>query len=126
MLEILFEIVGEFVLEFVVEVLAELGLHSLKSSGSGDVPLWLAALGYTLFGTAAGGLSLLVFPAHFVTNPTFRLASLVVTPVAAGLAMAAIGSWRRKRGQALHRLDRFFCGYIFALALAFIRFYFAQ
>ena len=50
------------------------------------------------------------------------VAGLAVTPVLAGLAMGVLGAWRQRRGQELLRLDRFAYGYLFALALALVRF----
>ena len=40
--------------------------------------------------------------------------------------MAGIGAWRRRRDQELIRLDRFAYGYLFALAMAAIRFAFGS
>jgi hypothetical protein len=36
--------------------------------------------------------------------------------------MALLGAWRARRGQDLIRLDRFAYGYLFALAMAAMRF----
>ena len=85
-----------------------------------------AAVGYTLFGAIAGGLSLLVFPAHLVKGKTLRMVNLVATPVAVGFVMSAVGLWRAKRGQTVLRIDRFFYGFLFALSLALVRFWIAQ
>ena len=129
MLEFLFTVVGEFLLQVVVEVLAQIGLHCLYSLAE---PFrkppnpWFAAVGYTLFGAIAGGLSLLMFPAHLVKGKTLRMVNLVATPVAVGFVMSAVGLWRAKRGQTVLRIDRFFYGFAFALSLALVRFWFAK
>jgi hypothetical protein len=39
--------------------------------------------------------------------------------------MAAIGAWRARRGEPVLRIDRFAYGYLFALSLALVRFFFA-
>jgi hypothetical protein len=39
--------------------------------------------------------------------------------------MAKVGSWRRKRGQDLLRLDTFFYGALLAFATALVRFIWA-
>lgn len=54
------------------------------------------------------------------------MTSLVLTPVFAGLLMNAVGAWRKRRGDALLRIDRFAYGYLFALSVALIRFFFAH
>jgi hypothetical protein len=124
MLEFLFEVVGEFLLQAVIEVLVELGVHSLAEPFRRRPSPWLAAFGYTLFGAAAGGLSLLAFPQH-LTPEDWRIAHLLTTPVAVGIAMMMLGRWRARRGDAVLRIDRFACGYLFALSLALVRFVFA-
>ncbi len=63
---------------------------------------------------------------HHLTPPGFlRFANLVLTPFAVGGVMAAMGAWRSRRGDSLFRLDRFWYGFLFALALAAVRFRFA-
>lgn len=126
MLEFLLEIAGEFLLQAVVEALAELGLHSLAEPFRRPPNPWLAALGYSIFGAVAGGLSLLLFPSHLVAGEGWRLANLVLTPVAVGLLMCAMGAWRSRRGDTILRIDRFAYGYLFALSLALVRFAFAE
>ena len=122
--ELIFSFICEFLLQFIMEGLAELGLHSMRETWQRRPSPWLAAIGYALFGTIAGGLSLLVFPTLFVHATGYRLLNLVLTPLAAGLAMMAIGAWRRRREDELVRLDKFAYGYLFALAMALVRFYF--
>ncbi len=125
MFELIFEVIGEFLLQIAVEALAEMGLRSLREPFAKAPNPWLAAPGYLVFGAVAGGLSLLVFPSPLVGGG-LRLANLLVTPVLAGLAMAWLGAWRVRRGQEVLRLDRFTYGYLFALALALVRFGFAR
>lgn len=132
MLEFLFEVVGEFLLQAVIEVLVELGVHSLAEPFRRRPSPWLAAFGYTIFGAAAGGLSLLLFPQHLtpedpqhLTPEDWRIAHLLATPVAVGIGMMLLGRWRARRGDTVLRIDRFACGYLFALSLALVRFVFA-
>lgn len=124
MLEFLFEVVGEFLLQAVIEILVELGAHSLAQPFRKRPSPWLAAFGYTVFGAVAGGLSLLVFPQH-LTPEDWRIAHLLATPFAVGVAMMMLGRWRARRGDTVLRIDRFACGYLFALSLALVRFVFA-
>jgi hypothetical protein len=123
-LELLFEIIGELLLQIFVEFLAELGVRSAAEPFQRPPNPWLAAVGYALFGATAGGISLYLVPA-LVEGESWRLVNLALTPIIAGLAMAAFGAWRSKRGQRTIRLDRFSYGYLFALSMALMRFHFA-
>ncbi len=104
--EILFQLVGEVLLQIVFEALAELGVRSVRKPKKPLNP-WLAAIGYMIFGSIAGGISLWLFPELFINSRSGQIASLVVTPIAAGAAMSLIGAWRLRRDQTLIRLDRF-------------------
>lgn len=125
MLEILFELLAELVFQVVGEVLVELGLHSVAEPFRKKPSVWLAVLGYVLLGALLGALSLWAFPSHLMREGWPRLANLVVTPLLAGLAMVLLGRWRARRGDPVLRIDRFAYGYLFALAVAIVRFNFA-
>ena len=118
------QILGELLLQVVLEVLAELGLRSVREPFRRPEPIhpFMAAVGYALFGAIAGGASLWLFPNLFIGTRSLRLMNLVVTPVAAGLMMSAIGAWRRRRDETLIRIDRFGYGFLFALSMAAVRF----
>jgi uncharacterized membrane protein len=124
-LEILFELLAELLFQIVGEVLVELGLHSLAQPFRKQPSMWLAVLGYVVLGGLLGALSLWAWPDHLTRDGWPRLANLVVTPVLAGLVMALLGRWRARRGDPVLRIDRFACGYLFALAVAVVRFNFA-
>lgn len=126
MLEILLQFVGEFLLQVIGEALLEIGLHSLAEPLRQPPNPWLAAIGYGIFGAVFGGLSLLIFPVHLTPAGAMRIANLVLTPLAVGGVMSAMGTWRAHRGEAIFRLDRFSYGFLFALALAMVRFVFAK
>jgi hypothetical protein len=124
---VIFQFVFEILIQIVAEVLFEIGFQSIaetiKRPITGDP--FLAAVGYALLGTLAGGVSLLIFPAEFIHDPTLRIVNLIVSPTVAGLTMMLIGSWRRRRGQDLVRLDHFSYGFLFALCMAAVRFQWA-
>ena len=124
MLELLLEFVGEFLLQAIGEALVELGLHSAAEPFRRAPNARLAALGYTIFGAVLGGLSLLAFPTNLVPE-AWRVLNLFATPLAVGGMMAAVGAWRARRGESVLRIDRFAYGYLFALSLALVRFFFA-
>nr|WP_320049871.1 hypothetical protein [uncultured Desulfuromonas sp.] len=120
MLELIVELLGEFLLQ----VLIELGFHSCVEPFRRPSSPWMAAIGYIIFGTILGGVSLVVVPNNFV-DKTRRIANLVATPIAVGGVMAAIGSWRARRGLTILRIDHFAYGYLFAFSVALVRFHFA-
>ena len=119
--ELLFEIFGELLLQIVLELLFELGLRSLQQPFKKSPNPLLGGIGYALFGAIAGGLSLWWFPQLFITSHAGRIANVVVTPILSGLAMAALGAWRRRREQPTILLDRFAYAFIFAMAMALVR-----
>ena len=125
MIEFLFELVGEFLLQVFGELLVELGLRALVEPFQARPNAWFAAPAYLVFGAACGALSVWLVPYH-LTPPVWRLPNLVLTPVAVGGVMAALGHWRARRGQAAPLIDRFAYGYLFALALAVVRYFFAD
>ena len=120
------ELIGEILLQMFGEVLFELGFRSLAEVLNRKTrrnPV-LAAIGYLLWGAIVGGLSLLVFRQSLIHGESFRLTNLIVTPIIAGIAMSALGAYRRKRGQELFRIDSFFYGYLFAVSMAAVRYFF--
>lgn len=124
-LDILIELLLELVFQLFGEVLVEWGLQRLAAPRPRDANVWLAVLGYLLLGALTGAASLWLWPHAFTRDGWPRLFSLVFTPVAAGLAMTLLGHWRARRGDPVLRIDRFAVGYLFALALAVVRFNFA-
>jgi hypothetical protein len=124
-MEFLLELLGELLIQIVVEFLVELGIHSIGEPLRKPPNPWIAAIGYALFGAIIGGLSLLPFP-HNLMPEAWRVANIVLTPLAAGLAMMGMGRWRTRRGDTRLRIDRFGYGYLFALSMALVRYQFAS
>lgn len=124
-MEFLLELLGELLIQIIVEFLVELGIHSIGEPLRKPPNPWIAAIGYALFGAIVGGLSLLIFP-HNLMPEAWRIANIFLTPLAAGLAMMAMGRWRARRGDTRLRIDRFGYGYLFALAMALVRYQFAS
>ena len=123
-MEIVFELLFEFLLQILFELAAELGLHSIDESRRRRPNPWLAAIGYSLIGGICGAISLAIFPDLFVTSESGRILNLIFSPILAGLLMMAMGAWRLSRGDDLVRIDKFAYGYLFALNIALVRFYF--
>jgi hypothetical protein len=122
--------VVEILIEVILPLIAEVTLASVERSRSKAEeesepggPL-LAGTLYLLIGIGFGVLTVLLFPHPFFHPSRFHGSSLVVSPVLTGLLMARIGLARRRKGQASVRLESFAYGFIFALGVAGIRFFF--
>ena len=119
--ELLFEFFGELLLQIVFELLAELGWRGVSAPFRKSAHPGMAGVGYAVFGAIAGGLSLWWFPHLFIVSPWARVLNVIATPILAGVTMAMLGAWRRKRDQPTVLLDRFAYAFIFALAMALVR-----
>lgn len=124
--ELLFEIFGELILQFIFEAFAQVGLHVFKKPQEGRTSPVLLFVGYALLGALAGWLSTMLFPHYLLRTTVARLVYLFVAPAAVGAGIAAIGSWRAKRGQTGVGIDRFVFGYVFAFTFALVRLFFAS
>jgi len=126
--ELVFEFFGEVILQIIFEALAEVGLHLFRSARGPRRranPV-LAAFGYVLLGGIVGAISLVIFPNSIMRTQNGRIVTLLLAPVASGLAMSILGAWRERRGQQVLGLDRFAYGYVFALAMSGVRFLWAH
>jgi hypothetical protein len=126
-LEVMLQFIFELLLQLLGEFCCELGLRSLAEVFERRQVRnpWLASVGYFLLGAAVGGISLLIVSSTVIHNSVLRVLNLFLTPILAGLVMAAIGLLRRRKGQYLVRLDRFGYGFVFAFGMALVRFSFA-
>ena len=119
---------GELLLQLVCEAVAELFGHAVNVPFRRPRPVrpWLAAIGYLIFGGAAGGLTVWLVPELFIKAEWLRVANLLLAPLAAGLIMEAVGSWRESRDKEVLRLETFAYGFCFAFALAVVRYAFGK
>ena len=124
--EIILQFLGEIILQMFFEILAEIGLRSLMDIFKRQKNPILSTIGFVLLGSIAGGISLLIFPNSAIHKPVMRMINLVITPVVAGGFMMLVGRERGKRGQSLVRLDRFGYAFVFALAMAAVRYIWAE
>jgi hypothetical protein len=124
MFELIFYILGEFLLQVMAETLASIGFGAMGETFRKQPNPWLAAIGYGLLGAMVGGVSLLVFRTPLISLGAWRLFNLVVTPIAVGMVIAALGAWKIKRGKMVFRIDRFSYGYLFALSFAWVRYHY--
>lgn len=120
-MEPLFEFLFEVGLQVVFEILSSSGVRRAKRDGSEPTSAWPAAIGLACLGCIVGWISALMFPVMFLTSPSSRWANVVLTPIGAGLVMAAIGRRRGRQGKPVGRLERFAFAYLFALGMAVVR-----
>lgn len=126
----MFELIIEFVLEFLLQFAGELILELIIRGGS-KIPwvnnvannLLLGVIVLFPIGAFMGWFSLLFFPEAFVRSESLHGISLVITPVLAGSAMAAIGWIRERRGKPVVRIESFWFGFALAFGIALVRFY---
>jgi hypothetical protein len=124
----IFQLLLEGVLYISGDLLVELGARSLGetiASRNERNPI-LAGLGYALLGLIAGGLSLLIFPEAIARSERFHGINVLVAPAMAGLGMAGLGWLLERSGKRRLRIDSFIYGFIFALPMSLVRFYFTD
>lgn len=124
LLEAVAEILLELLGQAAFELLAEFGLRSLAEPLRRPKPIHpiLAIFGYAIYGAAAGGLSHVVLPQLLIKGHTLQIANLIITPTLCGLLMGVKGSLRKKKNKDIIPLDSFLYGFIFAFAMAGVRY----
>ena len=121
-----------FIIELLLEALIEFGLSALVAGVYRSVRhFWVkahrgnliaAALLLVIVGFVLGFLTVLIYPHPLVHPSKLHGISLLISPLLAGFAMAAIGGGVRRRGRAPVQIESFGYGFAFAFAVALIRF----
>ena len=142
--ELLFEFLGEYVLAFLVELVSSafgsvfgsvFRPHTAVDGGTAHSETAIAPparrfkpgwFGRLIAGIVLGAVSVWLFPASVAKTQDVRLAVLIGVPIACGLSMGLIGSFKRKRGREAAALESFRNGFLFALPFVAIRFFFAH
>jgi hypothetical protein len=121
--EVLLQIIAELLLQLFVEASIEAGTHAIRGRHkTRPIHPIMASIGYVILGSILGAVSLWLVPQSLIQHPFGRWLNLILTPVLVGICMVMLGRWREKRGQETIRLDRFGCAFLFALAMALVRF----
>jgi hypothetical protein len=127
MLELLIELLVEVLFEGLLEVLStgvrEWIIAERGESGEGRSyhPV-TAALGYLVLGACLGALSVWLLPHRLLAPPPVPGLSLLVNPVAAGVAMEFWGRHRAARGYRTTNLATWLGGAALALGVSLVRF----
>ena len=122
--ELLVQLVIEVIGQLLVEGLFELGLESLTHpfrTEQESSPIF-AAIGHLLMGAGAGAISLVVLPHRVVPHSPLPGLSLVLSPLANGVVMHAIGRRWNDYPNDRPALFSFRAGVLFAFAMALVRF----
>jgi hypothetical protein len=122
--EIFFEALLELGGEALLDVLSRVGADVFKSAEPPH-PV-LSCLIWGFLGAVAGGTSLAIFPRPLFHRSKFHGISLIVSPIAAGTAMSALGAMLRRRGKQVVQIESFPYAFAFALCMALVRFAWAS
>ncbi|MDR3792576.1 MAG: hypothetical protein P4L03_04255 [Terracidiphilus sp.] len=123
-LSALIEIALEFFMEFAGEMLIS-GLLRVAKRIVGNfsrVNAFVIAILFGILGTLLGFLSVALFPHPLVHPSRIHGISMIIAPLMTGLAMMAIGRAIRLRGKETTEIENFSNGFVFALAMAIVRF----
>ena len=122
--ELLIQVVIEGIGQILVEGVFELGLDAVVDSlrrESESRPV-LAAIGHLLLGALAGAISLLAVPHRLVPRSSLPGLSVVLSPLANGIVMHAIGRRWDDRPNDRPAPFTFRAGVLFGFAMALVRF----
>jgi cytochrome bd-type quinol oxidase subunit 2 len=121
------EIFGELLIQLLCEAIAAFVSHLAEGTeDSRTSNLVQAIVGYASVGLLAGGVSVLVFPHYLVPRSRFHGISLLISPFIAGSVMALVGAARRKQDKRTIPLETFAYAFVFAFAMAAMRFWFVK
>jgi hypothetical protein len=151
MIEAILELMFEFVIEVGIDLIASLfadatsrgvqtSVRRVKQNANSATPAadpasrrfarrrptradpMLKACAYVAGGWLLGMLSLWLVPQAMIHNYWLRLAYLVLAPLASGLVMSWIGSWRARHDKDVVGMETFAYGFCFAFTVSLVRF----
>ncbi len=117
--EAIFEVFLEFAGELLADVLSRLTGDVFKTDQPPH-PVG-SAVAWGLLGAAAGALSIIILPHPVFHRSRFHGISLIISPVASGSAMAALGAMLQRRGKRVVQIESFPYAFAFALGMALVR-----
>jgi hypothetical protein len=120
----LFDILGEVIIQVGLEFLASLLVRAGRKAISTPLRQDRLFTGFLFaaFGAVMGIASAVIFPHPLIHPSRFHGISLLISPVITGLVMLGTGRLVQKLGRKPTPIETFWIGFIFALAMAAVRF----
>jgi hypothetical protein len=81
----------------------------------------LSCLAWGFVGAMVGAASVVIFPHPVFHRSRFHGISLIISPIAAGMGMSAVGAMLRRRGKQVVQIESFPYAFAFALGMALVR-----
>jgi hypothetical protein len=117
--ELLFEAFLELGGEALLDLLSRAASEVFKPPDPPNRVLSFLALGF--LGVLVGAGSIVIFPRPLFHRSKFHGISLILSPIAAGTAMSALGAMLRKRGKQVVQIESFPYAFAFAFGMALVR-----
>ncbi|PJZ47455.1 hypothetical protein [Leptospira saintgironsiae] len=125
-MELIFEIIWVIVVEvfgkYVTDSITKDAMVILKRSKF--MESFFSVIGYIIFGSIVGYVSMLVFPNFLLKNHSLQIANLVFIPIISALIICFVGNWRKKLPLFKIEFEIFISAYVFAFAVSLIRYCF--
>jgi hypothetical protein len=122
--ELFFEALLELGGEALLDLLSRAASKVFKPAEPPNPVGSFLALGF--LGVLVGSASIVIFPHPLFHRSKFHGVSLILSPVAAGTAMSALGAILRKRGKQVVQIESFPYAFAFAFGMALVRLFWAS
>jgi len=118
--EVLFEAIFEIACEALASLLTR-GISRLFKAIS-DVNPVATTFALGVFGALVGFLSVVAYPHPLVHPSRFHGVSVIASPLITGIVMSQLGRLLRNNGRRVMPIESFGYGFMFAFAMALVRF----
>jgi hypothetical protein len=118
--EVLFEAIFEIAAEGLASLLTRAISRLFKTVSDASPVATTFALG--MLGVLVGFLSIVAYPHPLVHPSRFHGVSVIASPLIAGFVMSQLGRLLRNRGRRVMPIESFGYGFVFAFAMALVRF----
>jgi hypothetical protein len=117
--EVFFEALLEIGGEALLDLLSRASSEVFKPAEPPNPVTSCLALGF--LGVLVGAASTVIFPHPLFHRSKFHGISLILSPIAAGTAMSALGAMLRKHGKQVVQIESFPYAFAFAFGMALVR-----
>jgi hypothetical protein len=118
--EVLFEAIFEIAFEGLASLLIRAIATFLKTV-SGVKPV-ATTLAHLMLGALVGFLSAVAYPHPLIHPSRFHGVSVIASPLITGMVMSQLGRLLRNLGKRVMPIESFGYGFVFAIAMALVRF----